>query len=185
MINQQQGSAIITSLLLLSIIFSFILLSIKIFEQNLHYIQTRNKHLLCLKQDLKDTQDFIEIIVKYNFIIKNAQKLKYLSALFPPLRSLLSSTKIIKAYAKKRQSLALLLFLKERLKFTGQQCPIRSETPSIRYNLFPPRLIRDSSGAVKLSNTKEWKKWYFSNYLRTSHSIKFKAKLFRTSFALN
>ena len=139
---------------LLALKLSFSVLLFLICEREFSHLKERGKLMICLKEVKGESHLFIEQIEKLNWGIRNADRAKYLMALFPPLVPVAASSEKAKKVMMQMQNLLLLKYLMKlgQLKIS---CRIQQETFITPYQITPQGFRRNFEGVTLWR--KKWK----------------------------
>lgn len=143
---------LLASLLALKLSFSVLLLLIC--EREFSHLKERGKLMICLKEVKGESHLFIEQIEKLNWGIRNADRAKYLMALFPPLVPVAASSEKAKKVMIQMQNLLLLKYLM-KLGQLKMSCRIQQETFSTPYQITAQGFHRNFEGVTLWR--KKWK----------------------------
>lgn len=139
---------------LLALKLSFCVLLFLICEREYSALKERGKLMICLKEVKGESHLFIERIEKLNWGIRNADRAKYLMALFPPLIPVAANAQKAKEVMSQMQNLLLLKYLMKlgQLKI---RCRIHQETFSTPYQITAQGFRRNFEGVTQWR--KKWK----------------------------
>lgn len=139
---------------LLALKLSFCALLFFICEREFSHLKERGKLMICLKEVKGESHLFIEQIEKLNWGIRNADRAKYLMALFPPLVPVAANAQKAKEVMSQMQNLLLIKFLTKLGQFKIH-CRIQQETFITPYQITPQGFRRNFEGVTLWR--KKWK----------------------------
>jgi hypothetical protein len=163
----QKGEITLFSCLILFLLAGIVLLSALELRKSFHHLEKRTQLFLCVKKTKGELHQFLKMMGRTNWGIKNLNKASLIMLFIPGLQGASMSAKKIKTALQHIQEIRLLSYLKTLKDIQGQNCPLDPRMFITPYQLGAQLLKRDQDGAAIL-RSKEWTYGYLSKpYLIT------------------
>jgi hypothetical protein len=148
-VNQKGDVNLLMVLSLLVMSGLMILLSIEL-KVSLDLLQKRKKLFLCARETQGEHKNYLKVMGRTNWGIKNASRVALITLFIPGLQGVASNARKVKKYLQHYQNFKLASYLKTLHSLRQKSCPIDPRMNITPYELTTSGYKRDSEGVAKL-----------------------------------
>ena len=122
--RNERGEAILFCVLILVVLSGLLSVCGLELQHNFRLMKKRTNLFLCVKETKGELNNYLKMMGRLNWLLKNTAKAQLVAAFFPPLWPVIGNVEKIKKVAKTIQATALGRYQLKLMKLKAKGCPI-------------------------------------------------------------